>query len=62
MTLDSVVCPLVLNKYSILVDVKSKRFISTKLQSRRVEDKAKKHKSPAKRRRVGIYMLLPLYV
>ena len=53
MSLDSVVLsPQVLNKYSILVDVKSGRF---KYQSRwRVGDKAKKHKSPAKRRRVGI--------
>ena len=45
MTLDSVVSPKVLNKYLMLVDVKSGRF---KYQSRRVGDKAKKHKSPTK--------------
>ena len=52
MTLDSVVSPQVLNKYSILVDVKSGRF---KYQSGRAGDEAKKRKSPAKSGRVGIY-------
>ena len=55
MTLDSVVSPQVLNKYSILVDVKSGRF---KYQSGRAGDEAKKHKSPARSRRVGIYEFL----
>ena len=52
MNLDSVVSPQVLNKYLILVDVKSGRF---KYQSGRAGDKAKKRKSPAKSGRVGIY-------
>ena len=55
MTLDSVVSPEVLNKYLILVDVKSGRF---KYQSGRVGDEAKKRKSPAKSGRVGIYALM----
>ena len=45
MTLDSVVSPQVLNKYLILVDVKSGR----------AGGKAKMHKAPTKSRRVGIY-------
>ena len=52
MTLDSVVSPEVLNKYLILVDVKSGRF---KYQSGRAGDEAKKCKSPAKSGRVSIY-------
>ena len=52
MTLDSVVSPQVLNKYLILVDVKSGRF---KYQSGRAGDESKKRKSPAKSGRVGIY-------
>ena len=52
MTLDSVVSPEVLNKYLILVNVKSGRF---KYQSGRAGDEAKKRKSPAKSGRVGIY-------
>ena len=52
MTLDSVVSPQVLNKYLILIDVKSGRF---KYQSGRARDEAKKRKSPAKSGRVGIY-------
>ena len=62
MTLDSVVCPQVLNKYSILVDVKRERFKYQsgrfKYQSGRAGDEAKKHKSPARSRRVGIYEFL----
>ena len=58
MNLDSVVSPQVLNKYLILVDVKSGRF---KYQSGRVGDKAKKLKSPAKSGRVGIYAFTILY-
>ena len=46
------VSPQVLNKYLILVDVKSGRF---KYQSGRAGDEAKKGKSPAKSGRVGIY-------
>ena len=52
MTLDSVVSPQVLNKYLILVDVKSGRF---KYQSGRAGGEAKKRKSPAKSGRIGIY-------
>ena len=52
MTLDSVVSPQVLNKYLILVDLKSGRF---KYQSGRAGDETKKRKSPAKSGRVGIY-------
>ena len=44
MTLDSVVSPEVLNKYLILVDVKSGRF---KYQSGRAGEEAKKLKTPA---------------
>ena len=44
-----------LNKYLILVDVKSGRF---KYQSGRAGDESKKRKSPAKSRRVGIYAML----
>ena len=51
-TLDSVVSPEVLNKYLILVDVKSGRF---KYQSGRAGDEAKKRKSPAKSGRADIY-------
>ena len=51
MTLNSVVSPEVLNKYLILVDVKSGRF---NYQSGRAGDEAKKCKSPAKSGRVGI--------
>ena len=46
-TLDSVVSPQVLNKYLILVEVKSGRYI---YQSGRAGDKAEKHKS-------GIYSM-----
>ena len=53
MTLNSVVSPEILNKYLILVDVKSGRF---KYQSGRAGDEAKKRKSPAKSGRVGIYV------
>ena len=52
MALDSVGAPQVLNKYLILVDVKSGRF---KYQSGRAGDEAKKRKSPAKIGRVGIF-------
>ena len=52
MTLDSVISPQVLNKYLILVDVKSGRF---SYQSGRAGDEAKKRKSPAKSGRVDIY-------
>ena len=55
MTLDSVVSPLVLNKYLTLVDVKSGRF---KYQSVRAVGKAKKRESPAKSRRVGICVIV----
>ena len=44
MTLNSVVSPQVLNKYLLLVDVKSGTFIL----STKAGDKAKKCKSPAK--------------
>ena len=57
MTLDSVVSPQVLNKYLILVDVKSGRF---KYQSGSARDETKKLKSPTKSERVGIYVLLKL--
>ena len=57
MTLDSVVSPQVLNKYSILVDVKRRRF---KYQSGREGDEAKRHRSHAKGRRVGIFVKLTL--
>ena len=53
MTLDSVLSPEVLNKYLILVNVKSGRF---KYQSGRMGDEPKKRKSPAKSGRVGIYV------
>ena len=53
MTLDSIVSPQVLNKYLILVDVKSGRF---KYQSGRAGDEAKKLKSPTKSGRVRIYV------
>ena len=54
MTLDSVASLQVLNKYSILVNVKSGRFyLST--SSTAAGDEAKKRKSPAKIGRVGIY-------
>ena len=52
MTLNSVVSLQVINKYLILVDVKSKRF---KYQSGREGDEAKNRKSPAKSGRVGVY-------
>ena len=55
MTLDSVLSPQVLNKYSLLVDVKSGSF---KHQSWRAGDEAKKRKSPAKSGRVGICMCI----
>ena len=59
MTLDSVVSPQVLSKYLILVDMKSKRF---KYQSRQARDEAKKHKSPTKSERVGIYVVIVVVV
>ena len=52
MTFDSVVSPEVLNKYLILVDVKSERF---KYQSGRAGDEAKKRKSLIKSGKLGIY-------
>ena len=53
MTLDSVVSPEVLQKYLVLVDVKSGRF---KYQSRRAGDETKERKSPAKSGRVNWHL------